>query len=185
MTTSGCWSVTVVLGAVLSTISCRHAPESFALGIQRAEKVVLYEGLPHQSSEHELLAEELRTKATQEFHNYPFYAEPLALRDEDAKRLSEIRGNVRTFHQYRGPKGCGGFHPDYLVEWHVGADRFQALICFGCTEVKLFGPGLESLNDLEEDAENQLRELLKRYRKHRPASWNAEYQVPRRTSRST
>jgi hypothetical protein len=68
-----------------------------------------------------------------------------------------------------GEKKCGGFHPDYAVEWSVGRDRYRALICFGCEEVKLFGPALESRNDLDRTAYKRLEELLKPYQKNRPA----------------
>jgi hypothetical protein len=52
----------------------------------------------------------------------------------------------------------------------VGWDRYRALLCFGCREVKLFGPGLESRNDLNRAAYDELQEFLKGYRKNRPAA---------------
>jgi hypothetical protein len=120
--------------------------------------------------ESQLREEERRTRAVQELHGYPFYQEPLALAGEDAKRLSEVLGASGAYRTFSGEKKCGGFHPDYAVEWQVGADRFRALICFGCHEVKLFGPELESRHDLDRAAYERLQELLKGYRKNRPAT---------------
>jgi hypothetical protein len=138
--------------------------------VRQAEKVALYEGLPHQMFESHLLEEERRTKAVQELNGYPFYQEPLTLTSGDAQRLSGILSEPATYQPFSGEKKCGGFHPDYAVEWHVGADRYRALLCFGCHEAKLFGPGLESRNDLNRAAYDELQELLKGYRKNRPAT---------------
>ncbi|MCE9547923.1 MAG: hypothetical protein K8T25_20825 [Planctomycetia bacterium] len=152
--------------------SCQRAkvPESFSDAIRRADKVTLYEGLPHPQFERELLAEERRTKPVQELSGYPFYREQLALSGEDATRLSNL---LRDSAAYRPPtdavKACAEFHPDYAVEWSVGAERYRALICFGCSEVVLFGPGVEVQNDLENAAIEKLQGVLKNYRKNRPA----------------
>jgi hypothetical protein len=135
----------------------------------QAEALVLHEGLPHQMFESDLLQEELRTKAVERLDGYPFYREPLALAAEDAKRLSRILGDPATYKPFSGEKLCGGFHPDYAVEWHVGSDRYLVLICFGCHEAKRSGPGLKTRDDLAYAAYNELQALLKGCRKNRPA----------------
>src|SRR6516165_3185263 len=84
-------------------------------GVKKANKVVLYEGLPHQFFDKDLLEQELKNKKTVKVHDYPFYAETLALKDEDAKRLTELFCAADSFAKFRGPKRCGGFHPDYCV----------------------------------------------------------------------
>src|SRR5262245_19676184 len=48
-----------------------------AAGIAKADKVSLYEGLPHQLYESELLRQELKSKETVIFNGFPFYAEAL------------------------------------------------------------------------------------------------------------
>ena len=65
-------------------------------------------------------------------------------------------------------KGCGGFHPDYAVERAVGGQVYRCLVCFGCGEVKVFGPG----GELHRDVVNPipLKRLLVPYWKNRPAS---------------
>src|SRR5262249_27059988 len=61
---------------------------AFTQAVRQADKVVLYEGLPHQFFEKRLLAEERRTRAVEELNGWPFYQEPLALPGRDAERLS-------------------------------------------------------------------------------------------------
>ena len=169
-------SLAATVGVALLASCCSQAnnPQTFTEAIQRADKVVLYEGLPHQLFESRLLEEERRTKEVQELNGYPFYQEPLALTGEDAKRLSEILGASATYEPFSGEKRCGGFHPDYAVEWQVGADRYRVLICFGCKEVKSFGSEPETRNDLDSAAHQQLLELLRGYRKNRPATKSQE-----------
>jgi hypothetical protein len=142
--------------------------KAFANGIASAEGVTLYEGLPHGMFESDKLESERRSKPVVELHGYSFYKELLDLRPEDAKRLTEILGDAEALKPFGGEKKCGGFHPDYAAEWKRGASAYQALICFGCNEVKLFGPDIESRHDMSEGADEKLEALLGGYRKNRP-----------------
>lgn len=168
------FNLAVIFGAALLCFSCRQAnnPKILTEAVRRADRVVLYEGLPHQMFESRLFEEERRRKTIQELNGYSFYQEPLALTAKDAKRLSEVLGESATYMPFAGEKLCGGFHPDYAAEWQVGQARYRALICFGCEEVKLLGPRLDSRNDLDHAAFGKLQELLKGYRKNRPAKKN-------------
>jgi hypothetical protein len=170
MTVTDRFNSAVIVWATLLAFSCRYGnnPRILTEVIRQADRVVLYEGLPHPAWESNLLEEERRNKAIQELDGYPFYQEVLTLTPEDAKRLSEVLGESATYMPFAGDKLCGGFHPDYAAEWHVGEDRYRALICFGCEEVKLFGPRLDSRNDLDHAAYEKIQELLKGYRKNRP-----------------
>jgi hypothetical protein len=51
----------------------------------------------------------------------------------------------------------------------------RALLCFGCNEAKLFGPGIDQRYDLAELAVAELKILLRSYRQNRPPSrfWRA------------
>ncbi len=164
--------ICVMIGAAMMSSACRprSEPEPVVDGVWPAERVVLYEGLPHPAWESELLEEQLRTKETQELHGHPFYKETLPLKLDDSKRLTDILGSAGTYKRFSGEKKCGGFHPDFVVEWHVGEDRFRVLICFGCREVKLYGPQIESRYDLDQVASNELKKILHGYRKNRPAA---------------
>src|SRR5438552_3160376 len=84
-----------------------------AAEVAKADKVVLYEGLPHQGNERKLFDEETKTKKTVERHGFPFYSEPLPLEDGDAKELTKLFTDEKSFKAFSGEKKCGGFHPDY------------------------------------------------------------------------
>jgi hypothetical protein len=134
-----------------------------------ANKVVLYEGLPYQSVEEKLLEEERKSKKTVEIHNFPFYQELLPLTKQDGEKLKDVFCKSKSFSELRGGmKWCGGFHPDYCIEWQDGKDVYQILICFGCHEAKFYGPKAEVYCDINPDAYKQFQMILKPYRKNRP-----------------
>jgi hypothetical protein len=144
-------------------------------GVQRADKVVLYEGLPHQSYETNLLERELKSKKTIKLHEYPFYDEPLQLSEGDGKRLTDVycaQSSLRPLfgQTYFGDsdKKCGGYHPDFCIQWSSGQDVYQILLCFGCSEVKSFGPKVRLYCDMTDEAAQQFKAILKAYRKNRP-----------------
>src|SRR5262245_31730460 len=106
-----------------------------------ADRLVLYEGLPHQSFEPQQLEEEKQRKETTTLHGYPFYGELLDVSAEDVAQLKELLADEGSFRRWSGEKPCGGFHPDYLAELRVGEVTYRFLICFGCSELKVYGPG--------------------------------------------
>ncbi|HJZ58011.1 MAG TPA: hypothetical protein VKE74_23840 [Gemmataceae bacterium] len=136
-----------------------------AEAIAKADKVVLFEGLPHPAHEKALLDAELKAKKTISDHGFAFYAEPLELKPADAKTLIALFSDPESFRQWRGYKKCGGFHPDYMVEYHVGQDVYRMQVCFGCSEVKVFGPKLELYCDM---AKEPFAKVLRTYQKNRP-----------------
>jgi hypothetical protein len=137
-----------------------------AEAIARADLVVLYEGLPHQLFDAQAMEWEIQTKQTFEDHGFRFYTEPLELKPDDAKKLTELATDPATFMQFQGEKLCGGFHPDYLIEWRVGKDVYRMQVCFGCREVQVFGPKSEVRCEMT--ARKNFAEVLKPYRKNRP-----------------
>src|SRR4051812_1228335 len=80
-------------------------------GIGKAKTLVVYEGLPHQSLE-DVVAKELKDKKTVKFHDFHFYAETVAIDKGNAKLLTKVCSELKTFGRYKGAKFCGGFHPD-------------------------------------------------------------------------
>ncbi|HEV3142411.1 MAG TPA: hypothetical protein VGZ47_00845 [Gemmataceae bacterium] len=140
----------------------------FTSAVQNADSVVLYEGLPHQRNEYGLFEQELKTKKTIQIHKYRFYVETLSLKNDDAKKLLDLYCDPSTFRPWMGEKSCGGYHPDFCIEWHVGQDSYQALICFSCWEIKMYGPRTELYCDVDDDALNRFKTILKAYQKNRP-----------------
>ena len=134
--------------------------------IAKADKVILHEGLPH-PAEDKSFETEKKTKKTVDIAGWLFYAEPLTLKDSDGQKLSDLLKTETTFTTFTGVKKCGGFHPDYAVEWHVGKDRYYALICFGCHEAKVYGSDKAAYVDIGKEYDT-LTKLLKPYRKNRP-----------------
>jgi len=169
-------SVAVLLFAVGACAEERPAkpPTDFTVlpalaeAIAKADKVVLFEGLPHQLFEGGLLAAELKKK-TVRFADYPFYAETLDLKDGDAKKLIATAGTKDTYRAFGGEKKCGGYHPDYAIEFHVGQAKYYALICFGCHETIVIGPKTTVRTDMSDAGHKGFEALLKGDRKNRPA----------------
>ena len=143
-------------------------PRIFASTALNAESTVVYEGLPHQTYERELLERERKTKNIRELHGYPFYREPLEVTQDDAQKLAAILGKSSTWRPFTGEKKCGGFHPDYAVEFNTGKHRFVVLLCFGCGEGKIFNVGSEWRFNMSLEP----REVLEAYQKNRPPNEN-------------
>ena len=139
----------------------RPSPETTTL--KQADRLVLYEGLPHQMYEHQALEAEKKAKPTVTLHGFPFYRETLELKPDDGERLKALLGDPASFEPYSGEKRCGGFHPDYAVEWSAGGQTYQALICFGCWEIKIYGPKGETIYDIRNAARDRLKSLLEPY----------------------
>jgi hypothetical protein len=139
-----------------------------AAAIQSASTLKLYEGLPHPGWEPKQLERELATKKTVEIRGSPFYAQPMAVAEEEFEPLRRLCAAKDSYWSYGGGKFCGGFHPDYCLTWTDGGDEYQLLICFGCHEMKLYGPKQELLVDIRDDAIAQFDERLRKHREQRP-----------------
>lgn len=137
------------------------------MAIVASARVNVYEGLPHGMFERELLAEESKRKDTEGIGSYRFYSPAVAAADPAAiKRILSSAESIRVFE---GEKLCGGFHPDYAVEW-FGEDgsRYHAQICFGCHEIIYSDGKKEYRYDLENEPFQKLRKELAPYAKKRP-----------------
>ena len=130
----------------------------------------LHEGLPHQHWERQVLFTEMQSKPTLQAHDFHFYTTPMHVTAEDDSAMRRVFETKGIFCEWSGYKLCGGFHPDWLLEWTAkDGTRFEMLLCFGCNEAKVFGPNGMSYYDLKASAAEELEEILKRYRKQRPA----------------
>ncbi|MDB5386806.1 MAG: hypothetical protein JWM11_2452 [Planctomycetaceae bacterium] len=138
--------------------------------LRRAGQLTVWEGLPHQWYESELLESELRTKQTIEDHGFPFYAKSQQISSEDAGKIKRILLNPWSYRR-RAPntkKTCGGYHPDYALEWTDTDGKHQIQRCFGCGEVKLYGPVNDAHYDLQHSERGLLVAFFKRYRVQLP-----------------
>ncbi len=163
----------MVAGMVfLASFHCQaQSVKQFADGVRRSDNLTLLEGLPHQWFESRALERERRTKSVRNLHGYTFYSEPLDISTEDARQLATGFGNPEKLGHISDPrlqKKCGGFHPDYALEWQQGENRYQALVCFGCAEVKIFGSNFIVEYDFSEEVKATLAVILRKYRKNRP-----------------
>lgn len=163
------------IGAIVSlclslATGCRgDRPKSFAAGVGGATKAALYEGLPHPMFEKRALEQERASKATVKLNDSLFYQSTLALSDEDDRALREIVCANDTFATFSGEKKCGGFHPDYCVEWRgTDGSTYRVLVCLGCHEAKLCGPSDVVRYDIQAAAHARLAAILTHYRMNRP-----------------
>jgi hypothetical protein len=141
---------------------------SFCAAVARSTTVNLYEGLPHQHFERALLDQERRAKSLREFGGFPFYDEALTLAPVDVNTLRVVLSSPVALEEFSGEKFCGGFHPDFAVEWFTADTYRQSLICFGCAEVISIEAGTEVRSDLAKSVFVRLYEVLRPYRKNRP-----------------
>lgn len=141
--------------------------------IRQSTSVTLLEGLPHQAFEAEHLAAEIKAKRVVRRHRYPFYADPLPLKPEHAQWLTEILADARAMKPFSGEKKCGGFHPDYAIRWQDGAVTYDALVCFGCGELKWVANGKTTRYDMAHWAALNLETALRGYRRSRPSAKKA------------
>ncbi len=137
-------------------------------GIPKTGVALLYEGLPSDFWEPQLLEQELARTKTIRLHGYPFYEELLALQGTDGEQFTALFSARTSFTKYTDGKKGGGFHANYCLEWKTGEETTHVVIALECGEVKMFGPKSELHCDLSQEAAQKLRQLLSRYRKNCP-----------------
>jgi len=167
----------IVLPAILFFIGCLSAKDhipatedeskEIRLAIIDSARINVYEGLPHQMFEPELLAKESKRKDTKKIDSFRFYTPAVAATNpEDLKRILSSPNTIQIFG---GEKLCGGFHPDYAVEWfNTDGARFFAQICFGCHEIIYSDGRREFRYDFEDEPLEELKVELAPYAKKRP-----------------
>ena len=94
---------------------------------------IVFEGLPR-FSKHEI---ENASSDTLSIGEFTFYAAPISLSPVDDNQIRDVLGSVKSFTKWRGEKLCGGFHPDWAIEYQGGEVGIIYLVCFGCDEVKI------------------------------------------------
>ena len=140
----------------------------FLSAVAAADEDFVYEGLPHPTWEPELYATEVKRSDLVWFEGYPFYAKPLAVPEEEKKRLTAIAQRKDGHVPFGLPKFCGGYHSDYAIVWTEKGKKSGSLICFGCREWKNFTPAGRLYEDLGQAAYGELRAILSKYVAQRP-----------------
>jgi hypothetical protein len=132
--------------------------------------VLLYEGLPSEFWEPRLRQRALKEEETIALHGYAVHDYARQLPEEDAGSLTVLLSSKESFAPYRAGKSCGGFQPEFCLEWKADGGRTQVLISLECGEAKLFGPKGELYCDLLPAASQKLKRLLLRHQNHSPAA---------------
>ncbi len=140
--------------------------EEIRASLRGAGRVMVFEGLPHQTKEKALMESELARKRTTRILGYPFYTPAVPAKDRAG--LQRILGDARTYSPYSGPKTCGGFHPDYSVAWSSGGVDHHIQICFGCGEALFTDGRLLLPYDVKHGPLAELRSLLAPHALKRP-----------------
>ena len=141
---------------------------SFLSNVRSAASVTVYEGLPHQTWDNAAYLDELKRADLVLFESFPFYDSPLRVSQQEKTRLTQVVLDGDAHVTYRGPKLCGGYHPDYAVVWERAGNKSGALFCFGCHEVIYFTPQGRLIQELGDTAYWRLKAVLSRYRVNRP-----------------
>jgi len=106
--------------------------------VSAANALTIYEGLPR-APDAELEKIKNQNK-TIEIDGWAFYAEPLPAKSSIIEKLRSSLVDYKTFEPYSGGKFCGGFHPDFCVEWKTGDKTYYVQICLGCFEAVFISP---------------------------------------------
>ncbi len=136
--------------------------------IRQVNSIFIYEGLPHQNQEGSLLKEELKRNKTVKIGEYPFYTPKSLAYKEDTGIIRNALSSTKSFAVYTRGKRCGGFHPDYAIEWHSHNKTYQALLCYGCHEFILIEGTSSYKYDMAGKIFSDLPTILKKYDSKRP-----------------
>ncbi|QEH34637.1 hypothetical protein OJF2_31780 [Aquisphaera giovannonii] len=137
-------------------------------GLRKPEAIAVYPGLPSEFWEPQLREVEASRNRTVRLQGYLFYDDRLELKGEVADRLASVLTAERSFQRRRAAKKCGGYDPDYCIEWRSDGATTYILVCLECGEVKLFGPRAELYCDLSAESGQDLERWLKPFRKYQP-----------------
>lgn len=146
------------------TESYRFAPAAFKF-IEGAERFTVFEGMPHQNFEADLLKIERDKIEETIIGDFSFYPEPQNLQKEDEPALKELLGAPHVFRPFLYLKMCGGFHPDYVIRFTKGEKHCDLLLCFGCGDARILHDGKVIHCHI---FKNAWQKLLAPYHKQRP-----------------
>lgn len=132
--------------------------------IEGAEKIAVFEGLPHQE-ETDLLRQEIARVDETRIGGFAFYPHAQDLNEKDEP---SVRKHLRVFEglqPFHLLKMCGGFHPDYAIRFTKGEEHCDILLCLGCGDARILHDGKVIHCHIDKGI---WKELLAGYAKHRP-----------------
>jgi hypothetical protein len=100
------------------------------------------------------------SRATVRLHAFDFYKEKLTISDDVGEKLSKWFNDPGTFDDWDGEKKCGGFHPDYAIEWMNGSESVMVLFCLSCHEIKAYLGNRAVRLNVKKKAYDYVKELL-------------------------
>jgi hypothetical protein len=133
--------------------------------IGRADSLAVLEGLPNRWT---LIPPDCDSTAIASIANYWFFKDRTIVDVRKRQAIAKAMTAKDAFEPWSGEKLCGGFHPDYCLQWHCGTEIHRALLCFGCHEVIYAGPKGSMRYDIGDNAYDELRDLLATYKTHHP-----------------
>jgi hypothetical protein len=172
----------IIIFALLTVFGCASRPErpnsyappvqpvsagsyvnwrQFGLIIDKATSVYVYEGTPRNYNT------EKRGPARSiiMIDGFEFYADAKRLDASKIEAINELIRNRTAFLDYGGMKLCGGFHPDYCIEWRFEEDgqisKSRAFACLGCHEWRLVDNMSALHSDMADFVTTKLISLLK------------------------
>ena len=139
--------------------------------IAHSTGALLLEGLPHQGFERALLEAELRLRPVRAIGGFPFYVETLTLSPDDATCLRSSFSMKENLPPFTEGKLCGGFHPDFAIEWLGCKIPMHSLLCFGCAEVMFVESGSTLQTDWAQGEWLRVYEVVRSYPRNRPGDY--------------
>lgn len=174
-------TITLLASIAILLTGCSSPDEQTPLGKEVSSKIrqaikdsahiYVHEGLPHQMFERDLLATESQRTDTIEIGSFRFYTPSVSASNPNLLKSILSSADSIILHEPNTFKLCGGFHPDYAIEWFgPNRKRYHALICFGCADI-IYTDGENNFSyELEKEAYKTLKDTLSHYSKKRPTS---------------
>jgi hypothetical protein len=132
-----------------------------------SKTLTLSEGLPHPAKEAAAFAREETRRDTLTLADFKFYKPELKPDPARDQRLRQIISDPASLAMWT-QKRCGGFHPDWSVNWRSGRKDIHALVCFGCKELMILSPEQQLRYNLTPAAFKNLQAELVPLRAKRP-----------------
>ena len=106
--------------------------------VSESDELTIYAGLPR--GDKEQLQKIKDDYKTIKIFDFDFYANPVEAKPASIEDLRSDLVDYQLFQPYGGPKFCGGFHPDFCIQWTADGKTYNMQICFTCHEAAFITP---------------------------------------------